>query len=281
MALLSILICGLLPTSPEQQNPHWASGNQYHSHAGNQRAPNGSGVSVDNVSPKDAESPEFHNHPDKDAHHSEQRWWQFRTDPNWVIATFTIVLAVIGGIQARIYWQQRRIMQNSLRPRLILREAYTLPDVGKPVLVTFNFENAGSSEATIVDSRFTILHSPYGGSKRQVVFGGRLEPGEINHPISPNQKIQAGAFHSSVCSHELMFWMPGWVESAIGPHGGYKTILPTDNLGPWAVYFYGRISYKDSLKVVRQMAFYRVLDFGSYRFVPFPDPQLEWADERP
>jgi len=45
--------------------------------------------------------------------------------------------------------------------------------------------------------------------------------------------------------------------------------------------FKGRIRYRDDVGVIREMAFFRQLEYGSYRFVPWGDPQLEYSDTNP
>jgi hypothetical protein len=47
------------------------------------------------------------------------------------------------------------------------------------------------------------------------------------------------------------------------------------------IFFYGRVIYKDDLDVSREMAFYRKLEPGSHRFIPWGDPQLEYSDANP
>jgi archaellum component FlaG (FlaF/FlaG flagellin family) len=203
-----------------------------------------------------------------------------------VIAWFTISLARASRHQAALSTDQIKLARQEFnavhRPRIILREAYTAPDVSHLVTVMFNIENTGGSEATIVDSKFTIFYSTAIGTKRQVVFGGELQPGEINRPIPTGLKIQAGSSHESSCSAVSTYWSGGWSDRAFAKAAGEpRTIIPDEAYRAAHVYFYGKISYNDSLGVVRNMAFYRVLDFHSYRFVAFGDPQLEYTDERP
>jgi hypothetical protein len=47
------------------------------------------------------------------------------------------------------------------------------------------------------------------------------------------------------------------------------------------VIFKGRIRYSDDSKVVREIAFVRQLEFGSWRFVAWGDTQLEYSDTAP
>jgi hypothetical protein len=200
-----------------------------------------------------------------------------------LLAWFTAILAIASIAQGWFIKQQIRLARDEFsathRPRIILREAYTAPDNGNPVTVTYTLENTGSSETHIVNSRFTIFFSVAGGTKRQVRFDEILEPGEIANVVPIGTKIAPGESYRGTCAAIATWWSPDWI--ALNPDANGDFTMISSIAGGWHLYFYGMVSYRDSLKITRNMAFYRILEFSSYRFIPFGDPQLEYSDERP
>lgn len=160
------------------------------------------------------------------------------------------------------------------RPRIILREAYTAFDAGHPMRVSFTLANTGGTQATIVNSKFSLSFSTMNGAKRQVKFDVDRMKGEVSDVIDSGKLIEAGSFYEGVFVGVDCEWpknIPTVIERSKVVHGGVD----------WHYYFFGKISYKDGSDITRNMAFYRVLDFESFRFVPYNDSQLEYSDERP
>jgi len=224
----------------------------------------------------------------QDSQEQKKHWWNDPTTvTNIVIAFFAGCSAAVGIVQARIYYGQKRIMQHSLRPRIILREAYTFPDFGRPIRITYNFENTGSSDATIANCKFAILFVSIGGTRRQVKFEGQYNweswhrnIGEVEGEIPIGQKIAAGAFYEAWCQSLSVELRADWRDQVNCDVTGPKTTI-RDRDGDWFVHFFGKVAYRDGLGITRNMAFFRRLEFEHFRFVPVGDPQLEYTDERP
>jgi hypothetical protein len=207
-----------------------------------------------------------------------------------VTALFTGLLVVIGAGTAMVLGFQSWLLRRQIilardefnathRPRIILREAYTAPDNGHPITVFYTLANTGGTKATIVRSKFAIFSSIKGGTKRQIQFDGELIGGEIDNVIPANHVIEAGAFYESACATQKAMWSTNW-HTVITSDGGEMVVR---SLGPNAseLFFYGKVLYRDAGGIVRGMAFYRILDRDSHRFIPIGDPQLEYSDERP
>jgi hypothetical protein len=214
-------------------------------------------------------------------------YWGLPADA-WA-ALFTLGLLITGTITAVFFiWQSMLLRRqvtlareefiSSNRPRIILREAYTAPDYGHPITAFYALANVGGTKATIVESKFCIFITLQGGTKRQIRFDGELLPGEIPNPVPIGREIEAGGFHESSCASPTTHWSNNW--GILEDKSGHQTIIML-GMGNAHLYFYGKVSYKDASGVIRNMAFYRILDLNPYRFIPFGDPQLEYSDERP
>jgi hypothetical protein len=89
----------------------------------------------------------------------------------FVIAIFTIVLAVIGYVQARLIRKSidlaRAEFISSHRPRLILREVQRLLPTGaqRNIELRYVVANIGSSEAEIVESHIELQDIRDGGQQ--------------------------------------------------------------------------------------------------------------------
>jgi hypothetical protein len=196
----------------------------------------------------------------------------------WVIG-LTAILALWSA------WESRRqaitafnAYLSTHRPRLVLREAYTAPDRNGPITVTFIFTNSGGTAATVVGSKAEIFFSTQGRTKRQVSFDDAAESNEAVHLIPPGQKIEAGSFYEASCATPATNWEACNYTDATLDEQGRKTVFQSAGVN-FCYYFYGKVLYEDATGVNRAMAFYRILDFDSYRFVPFGDAQLEYSDE--
>jgi hypothetical protein len=172
----------------------------------------------------------------------------------------------------------RQEFSSTHRPRIILREAYTARDNGHPITVFYALANTGGTEATIVGSKFAVFFSVRGGTKRQVKFGGELIAGEIENVVPAGHQIEAGGFYESSCSTPYTLWNDKWIPGWGKPDE--KTVIAGPTMEGAHIYFYGKVSYRDASKIIRNMAFYRILEFDSYRFIPYGDSQLEYSDER-
>jgi hypothetical protein len=145
------------------------------------------------------------------------------------------------------------------RPRVILREAYAVRDNGQPLKASYVLANTGGSDATIHESKFQLRHEP--------VTSIRRVPDCNNSMDIPTCTISLGAHLAG--DH---------VSSEVGELWGMPFEIQT---GGWAIYFSGHIVYEDANGILRHLAFYRVLNEETGRFVPINDPQLEYGDERP
>lgn len=190
----------------------------------------------------------------------------------WLVIA-TAVLGVIGIAQSVFTSRQIKLARQEFistnRPQIILREAYTTPDDGQPFQASMTLANTGGTTATIVACAFCIEYSLAEGIKRQVDDGEAI-PAELTAPI-------AAGSHRKFVYRSAVTWPPQRQHYRLGDKG--RSVIPVAGQH-WAYFFFGRVSYKDDLGVIRNMAFYRSLDHASYRFVPVGDPQLEYSDER-
>lgn len=212
---------------------------------------------------------------------SKEKWWdKVAADPNiqfnGLLVLFTLVLAIVSIYQGKLAREDFRAVH---RPRIILRESYTLPESGGPVTVTYVLENTGSTKAKVMGSAFGCRYSLATEVKRQIEIGGDEEQGTVQDIIPNGTEIAAGAQFK--CQHSFSAKWPEGVQ-LWGISAGAKEILTNGLSNPsWEYFFFGRVSYEDTNGIIRNMAFYRRLEIGSFRFIPFGDPQLEYADERP
>jgi hypothetical protein len=189
-----------------------------------------------------------------------------------VLGGATLLLFVIGIVQARMLRQQIKLGRDEFistnRPRIVLREAYTDPIPGEPIVVTYVLANLGGTKATLLRSQFCIECADLKEPRRQVA----LDPGMVPDLRADFESGAhgganfAGTVNAPVTTAILTNTKDGSELVCVGPNDTR------------VYFFYGRVSYKDERGVERGMAFFRALAHGSYRFVPIGDPQLEYSD---
>jgi len=186
----------------------------------------------------------------------------------------TFLLAAFGAAQTWFIRKQVRLGTDEFiatnRPRISLREAYAERNEAGLMQVRYAFANLGGTDAIICRSKFRLRHAAIAGTKRQVEFDDHSNGLEVQRRIEP------GAHRQGEFTDPGVSWPAR--HSAHGRADHY--FVATDN-GFNAFYFFGRIEYKDDRGIARQMAFYRELEYDSYRFRPWDDPQLEYSDTNP
>jgi len=225
--------------------------------------------------------------PEAQAHETWERAKGERdSDTNKRIADFTamlflatIVLGLVGVGQGVLIWRQINLGRDEFiatnRPRMALREAYVDPpkeDV--PVAVTYVLANLGGTEATILRCEFHVERLNLQDPKKQVSVNMINNVGDLPTKFNAGAYAQRTFIGSANWPSPLSAW-PKYATSLDNPDPPPVVLTGNDMR---AHYFFGRIVYKDDREVERTMAFYRILQAGSYRFVPVRDPQLEYSD---
>lgn len=189
----------------------------------------------------------------------------------------TIVLGIVGLGQATLIagqiWLNRQEFVSTNRPRLSLREAYTAEpktkeDYAKPISVNYKLVNLGGTRAFITRSKYCIELLPMEGEKRQL---------ELEEPSNTDgqKELQGGAELDGLFKAAPPV---KWESASFDIKGRVSVTRGGDS---WGIFFYGRVAYRDDRNIERFMAFYRVLQHGSFRFVPIDDKQLEYSDTNP
>jgi hypothetical protein len=142
----------------------------------------------------------------------------------------------------------------------------------------------GNTAGTVVDSELSLRFENYGNPRRQVQLANGHELG-----INREQRIEAGdAFDSEWAQPDVSWPRQRHIGMSSGASGApLRQVLCSagsvagGGTPHYLVLFSGRIRYRDDIGVVREMAFLRQLEYGSHRFVPWGDPQLEYSDTNP
>jgi len=197
-------------------------------------------------------------------------------------------MAKIAASQAEDAKKQLQLARDvflaSNRPRLSLREAYTEQYAAdqSPIAAHYAIVNLGNTAATIVDCKFSLGFDVCSTPRRQVA----LDPGSNAIPV--NTRIEPGASQTGTYQDAAVNWNVMLLSGRSPSSGKTERWVVTDSVlqdgnstAQRAYFFYGRIRYKDGGGISREMAFYRQLERGSYRFVPWNDPQLEYSDRNP
>jgi hypothetical protein len=208
-----------------------------------------------------------------------------------VLALATFGLAIFGARQVSLARKQVALGQDQMelarqefvatnRPRLMLREAYTAPDGCHPMQVTFRVANLGNTGATVLDNSIALRFETIQGTRRQARWGGVKEAGHRDDVIPRRTRIAAGGDYEANYSSDIVKWREPSVT------GAGIWIPPLDSEPGMACYFYGTVTYMDDVEVIRNMAFFRKLNWDSWRFIPLDKAeagasQLEYSDTNP
>jgi len=195
------------------------------------------------------------------------------------IGTGTLVLAtILLGVAFRATQRTAKLAEKAFlasnRPRLILREARALT-AGEPKFVTgvyFAIANAGETPARIQHAKFCVQFRAGSEPAMQLDLDGPWLQGDFDNPIAVGHLLQPGVFVDG--SLTLAEKSPPVSADSTQP-----TLLSRAGAHPCHLCFYGKIRYLDLAGVPRNMAFYRILHGKTFRFVPFDDAQLEYADD--
>jgi hypothetical protein len=187
-----------------------------------------------------------------------------------LLALATLCAAIFGARQVVL---ARREFVATNRPRIALREAYAITSADGPIVVRYTLANLGGTTARITRSLFCVDRSPLPHIRTQVALGqgnaaGR--PAEIYGGAHADSRYESG-----------LVWPSGFQATDAKDDPMKKERRFSGGPDGWVTNFFGRVAYKDEQGVERQMAFYRLLEFGTCRFVPYGDPQLEYSDTNP
>jgi len=175
------------------------------------------------------------------------------------IAALAVVLALASFTQTRMVRRRLETVKNefftALRPRFVLRDVHA-PNckLGEPIEVTYTICNTGSSTAHIVESVIAVDVQQWSSPRRVPITGGKNEIGDI--------ALEAGECVTLTYPVPERTWNKNLVKES-------EVI---------ALIFSGRIHYIDASGVVRETSFCRAFNGSRERFVPFRDPELEYAD---
>lgn len=176
-----------------------------------------------------------------------------------VIALFTVVLALTGGVQGWLTWRAVNLTRLELiqthRPRIILREVYI--DDGK---IWFRLVNTGGTSATIIESYVMTEIANTKAALRSLLSTGKDDLGRRVLTGGEYKELPYKPTHD----HAFIFNMGG------GPGSG------TLFTGP--LYFTGTIVYVDDLGTRRRSVFRRQWHNGDRRFIRLP-PEEERDNE--
>lgn len=175
------------------------------------------------------------------------------------IAALAVVLALASFTQTRMVRRRLETVKNefftALRPRFILRDVHA-PNckLGEPIEVTYTICNTGNSTAHIVESVLSVDVEHWNSPRRVPITGGKNEIGDL--------ALEAGESVTFNYHVPERTWNKNLVKES-------EVI---------ALIFSGRIHYIDGSGVVRETSFCRAFDGSHESFVPFRDPELEYAD---
>jgi hypothetical protein len=202
-----------------------------------------------------------------------------------LLARATLGVAGFGARQAYLAHAQVRLAAEQValarqefvaanRPQITLREGYAITNADGPVVVRYTLANLGGTTARITRSLFCVDKSPLSHIRTQVALGPQGNvPGMVG-------EIKAGA-HADSKYEPGVVWPSGFRGSCAKDDPMKKERQFSAGPDGWVTNFYGRVAYEDDEGTERQMAFYRILEFGTCRFVPYGDPQLEYSDTNP
>ena len=178
-----------------------------------------------------------------------------------VIAAFTVILAISGGVQA--YLTRRAINLASAefiathRPKIRARQftiGQLIPD--QRAVIHFEVVNIGDTRATITEHNQSV----------GIVFGHDLPEGLLVLPSDTaktvNQILVAGQ-HA-----EFFFEGAAFSEDDIGWF----------RAGRSGLYVHGEITYRDDNKITRKTGYLRVHDAESKRFRATGDTNYDYED---
>lgn len=180
----------------------------------------------------------------------------------WALVFVGLVTFLVVGWQA---WESRRgveisqkTMVSQFRPRLAIRNI-RLDDVDRPSDVIVTLVNNGGTAGRIVGGTVGIQSvNEWEIGKPEWISKGS---------ILRNELIHAGEERSleKISLNDNLAWA---VASKSASEGHYST----------AIVCCGDISYRDDNEIVRKMAFYRIFDWPSKRFIPSTDPEKDYSD---
>jgi hypothetical protein len=200
---------------------------------------------------------------------SQPFWEKALEDPTAAgtiaIAAFTVLLVIVGGIQSWLLRKSVDAMREDFvathRPRLILRDAFSVPVAGNELIeVDYSITNVGGSRCIIVRTALDVVEDP------------NRHSGLKQHPAFTDRQLIGEAFAAGE-TKEFHFragirWPADriqWMDDAVGD-----------------LVFCGHINYQDrsSRPANRRMAFYRGYSYAAQRFLKRADTpgDLDYSD---